>query len=446
MARQSERKVLRVGLIKNGKVIEEKLLRKPSHVTVGQSEKCTFTLSVDGLPQIYPLIQYKGNDYILVLNPRMQGRLNVDGEALDFETIRSKSIANQSQGQLVEYTLTENARGKVEVGELSILFQFVKPPPAKRKAKLPKDYQKSISQRLDWAFVNAFMVSLLLQGLSLGYVTTQEYPPRDIKLTDISSRFLDIVKKKKPKEVKPDEEKIDKEKDPVKKEPKKVEKKPEELPPPTTVANKQKRRELLTKRVIKRSALSVLMTGDGPSVIGQLTSASTKAAIDSAFDGVDGALASADGDSRPGSIGGDTGDVVSVKGPSVSNKRAKVKSRKRKTKVKAKLKIKAPSEAVGAGTLSPEKIARTISRKYRGAINGCYESELKKDNSLKGALKIQFTISERGRISNSRILRNSLGSKAVGKCIRNHMKRWRFPKPKGGSVTTSIPLVFTPSS
>ena len=64
MARQSERKVLRVGLIKNGKVIEEKLLRKPSHVTVGQSEKCTFTLSVDGLPQIYPLIQYKGNDYM----------------------------------------------------------------------------------------------------------------------------------------------------------------------------------------------------------------------------------------------------------------------------------------------------------------------------------------------------------------------------------------------
>jgi TonB family protein len=188
------------------------------------------------------------------------------------------------------------------------------------------------------------------------------------------------------------------------------------------------------------------MTGDGPSVVAQLTSANTKAAIDSAFDGVDVALASNDGDNRPGSVGSDTGDIVAVKGPRVSNKRAKVKSRKRKTKVKAKLKIKAPSEAVGAGTLSPEKIARTISRKYRGAINGCYESELKKDNSLKGALKIQFTISERGRISNSRILRNSLGSKAVGKCIRNHMKRWRFPKPKGGSVTTSIPLVFTPSS
>jgi hypothetical protein len=39
-----------------------------------------------------------------------------------------------------------------------------------------------------------------------------------------------------------------------------------------------------------------------------------------------------------------------------------------------------------------------------------------------------------------------MGSDAVGDCIISRLKRWRFPKPDGGSVTVNFPFIFTPSS
>lgn len=43
-------KVLRIGLLQGGKVIEERVIKQRTHVTVGPSEKSTFVLPTKSLP------------------------------------------------------------------------------------------------------------------------------------------------------------------------------------------------------------------------------------------------------------------------------------------------------------------------------------------------------------------------------------------------------------
>ena len=107
--------------------------------------------------------------------------------------------------------------------------------------------------------------------------------------------------------------------------------------------------------------------------------------------------------------------------------------------------MKQPSDVIGTGTLSKSKINRTIKRNSR-ALQACYENELKKDGSLQGTIRVQFTIALSGRVSSVSILKNTIGSRAVAKCISARVKRWRFSKPQGGEVSIAYPFVFTPAN
>ena len=80
------------------------------------------------------------------------------------------------------------------------------------------------------------------------------------------------------------------------------------------------------------------------------------------------------------------------------------------------------------------------------SIQDCYERELKRDPGLAGRIEIEFTIGEGGRVEEATVVGNTMGSDAVGSCIVGRIRRWRFPKPNGGSVTVSYPFIFTASS
>ena len=96
------------------------------------------------------------------------------------------------------------------------------------------------------------------------------------------------------------------------------------------------------------------------------------------------------------------------------------------------------------GELDASKIARVIRRKQR-AVQDCYERELKRDPGLSGKIEIEITIGENGRVEDATVIGNSTGSKAIGVCAVGRIKRWRFPKPDGGSVTFVAPFTFVAS-
>src|SRR5262245_34428812 len=67
-------KVLRIGLIQAGKIVEERVIRKRETVTVGSSEKNHFVIHTQGMPGRFELFQLVGADYILNFTEMMSGR------------------------------------------------------------------------------------------------------------------------------------------------------------------------------------------------------------------------------------------------------------------------------------------------------------------------------------------------------------------------------------
>ena len=139
--RQAPQRVrsLRIGIILGGKIIEEKLLRKPQTVTIGQSAKNTFSVPVEGLPRQWPLFAPVAGRYVLNFAQNMDGRIS-DGQGI-YTFDQLKAGPAQQKGGGYSLPLTDAARGKITVGELTILFQFVKAPPVQPRPALPHSVQ-----------------------------------------------------------------------------------------------------------------------------------------------------------------------------------------------------------------------------------------------------------------------------------------------------------------
>jgi TonB family protein len=78
-----------------------------------------------------------------------------------------------------------------------------------------------------------------------------------------------------------------------------------------------------------------------------------------------------------------------------------------------------------------------------GLIKACYENQLKRNPSLKGKIRIRFTILETGGLTDVTVVENTLGSPEVSSCIVGTMRGWRTPFRPSGTVTVEYPFVFS---
>ncbi len=122
-----ERKVLRVAVVRDNQILEERLVRKAGDVTIGTAERTTLKLPVPQAPESFRLFGYRRGRYVLRFSEAMTGKVAIRGEVLDLEALRgSKRV--ERKGKVFQLTLCEEDRGKVTLGEVSLLFQFVIPP------------------------------------------------------------------------------------------------------------------------------------------------------------------------------------------------------------------------------------------------------------------------------------------------------------------------------
>ncbi len=75
-------------------------------------------------------------------------------------------------------------------------------------------------------------------------------------------------------------------------------------------------------------------------------------------------------------------------------------------------------------------------------VKSCFDSALLRDPKLGGSVVWQWTISEKGSVTRSKIAKSSIKDKAFLGCLRKKISGWRFPKPEHGSVTISFPFRF----
>lgn len=81
---------------------------------------------------------------------------------------------------------------------------------------------------------------------------------------------------------------------------------------------------------------------------------------------------------------------------------------------------------------------------HRRALTFCYESELAKNPDLAGRIEVQFTISAEGQVTEAGLVKSTMNSPPVERCVVNEVRHWSFPKPiDGGVVVVRYPFVFT---
>ncbi len=460
MAQGHDRKILRVGIIQNGRIVEERLLRRRDRVTLGQSPRNTFVLPAAGVPRSLLLFDVRDGRYRLHFRPGLNGKLSVDGAVLDFRALREQKLARKvGDGYVVP--LPDSSRGKVVIDDVTVLFQFVVPPPAPATARLPSSLRSNWTRFIDWPFVTALLGSFVVQVFSITFIVSQDYPepPRGIDALDDRFVSMLIAEPEPPPEQEEKEEPIEKEKEKEKvaekKKPepeKKPEKKPEPEPKtPEEIAKRQAEdMRRMQKKVQEKTILGAIGTlgGDGPGTfVDTLKDGATDVAMAEAFDGTRGIAMGGTADAEGRQVGAEVGSVAGIEdGALEARPRKAVKTEKKgpEVDVRGSVTVKAPTETFGTGALDGKAISKVVNRRKR-SVQGCYEKELKRSPDLAGKVKVQFTVLESGRVGDVNLLEDTIGNGAVGKCIVRQVKRWRFPKPDGGSVTVTFPFIFAPS-
>src|SRR3977135_1515758 len=94
-------KVLRIGLVQGGRVIEERIIKQRTSVTIGQSEKAMFVIQSGNVPSPFELV---GNDYFLNFMDGMSGRVALATGITDIGALKgqAKKVGNAYQVKLTD--------------------------------------------------------------------------------------------------------------------------------------------------------------------------------------------------------------------------------------------------------------------------------------------------------------------------------------------------------
>ena len=444
---ESGPKMLRIGIVQRGKIIDERELKRRETVSIGTDEKATFTAISDAMPKKFDLFEYDGKQYFLRFEPTMEGRILLRGQkdAITFNKLRNLGQVTRKSG-VEAIALDDSSRGKVTIGDVGVLFQFKPPAAAPVKPVLPADIRGTLLQNIDTQFAVIFVIVAVLQISLVTYARSLPYvePTSIEQIGKVYQRM--IMPDRVPEPPKPPEAPKDEEKPGDEQAKKKAKTKPKAKKKPakqSAEASAKAKRDALKKKVAGKGLLKVLGAKGSAGALSDVFSEGTSAIGDlgKAFDGIQGVDVASEGNAG-GTRGGGSGEGVGIGDLQTEgggqNVRAGVK---REARVSGSARVEAPAVD---GELSQAAISRVLNRQKK-ALRDCYERALKRDRGLSGKIIISFEILETGRTSSIRI-DDQMGSDAVSRCISGRVKYWRFPKPDGGSVFVDLPIVFQPST
>lgn len=446
-AKQQQAKVLRIGVVQGGKIVHERLIKPGQAVTIGESPKNTFVVKADGLPKRYTLFQPDGQTYKLGLSEAMSGKVALDGGIRTVGELLASTSAGSDGQRAVPLSLSN--RGKVVVGDVTILFQFVAAPPESARQVARHDFRPRLMDDDDPVFLGFLALWSAVGAVMLVYAFNTE-PVDTVSLDELPDRFVNIVIPEKPDKAPPPEDaKVDEDAPEVEKtdaqKKEKVEEK-DDTPPPKNDKerreNEASRLEKKRKDLSKKSAIIGLLatrgannngdsvadvfadgggTGDLEAVLGEVSTAEV------AGDAGPGMKGSAEGDGR-----GDAG--VDVGGTGAGSRKSEVKE----------VKAAAPKGRASVGSVEAydgegADAVKSALRKYNGQLKACYESRLKQNPNISGRVVLEIDVAS-GKVTSASIAENTTGDSALGSCITSRARRWRLPSEATGLF--ALPFTF----
>ncbi|MCK5808201.1 AgmX/PglI C-terminal domain-containing protein [bacterium] len=457
MVKVATDRVLRVGVISQGKILDEQVFRKPETVYIGDNVRAHFVIPSGDFPSRFPLFYYKSGRYELVIMPHMTGKVNLRGKIVVLEDAIKKGILKK-RGSAWVLPLTSDARGKVKVGSVSVLFQFIPPPPKPPKLKLPRSIRGSVLQTMDWPYFWLQVFFLTVGYLFYGVYIPSLPKPAPTTLEDMSSRFAKLIAPDLDQEELKKEEETN-EKDLKSNAQTKVAKKEEEVKikprnkrkTPRSKAQREQeeavRRAEIQKKVAGMGLLKIIggkgENGEGGIISDVLGDGGKDRDIDTVLKGVKhiGIATNASQRSRKGDAEGAKSAKIGDLNIKKSSGKVALTARKER-KVSARTSFGRPDIDGSMDSKSVSKVVRRHSR----AIKRCYEKALKANPKLKGKIVVDWTINMKGRVEHAAIASDTIRDSGMKKCILSTVRRMRFPKPTDGPVPLSYPFIFSPSN
>lgn len=460
-ARPAGPKVLRIGLIQGDKIVEERIIRKRETVTVGSSEKNHFVVSAGGLSSRFELFQLVGSDYILNFTDQMRGRVGLAGGVKKLEELRTSGGARKANGYY-QVKLSDNSRGKVEIGDTTLLFQFVVPPPVQPRPQLPAAVVGGFIAGIDWLFTAFVMFSFMTHFGFIIYLENADWPVEP-GIATVPDRVAELIFQE-PEPPEPEDEIVS---DEVTEEV--AEEAAEEVaestpsparnnPEPTSGSGESSSSDNDARLAVEEAQAQVehmlmgALGSDGAFADVLAGGAVTGNAEDvmATAEGVGVATSAQGGTLRERGGGGRVGSATRGLGGLRARQGAQQQQQEGERIVERVIRGRVNSGALeeesGAGVFDPSIVTRQIRARLR-AIQTCYERELRNNPTLAGRVLVRFTIQPTGTVSGARAAENSTGSPAVATCVVRTISRFRFnPGPEGGSVTFAYPFVFAPQN
>src|SRR5579864_8896834 len=425
-------KVLRIGLVAAGRILEERIVKQRTSVTVGPSEKSTFVVQAN-LPVQFKLFELIGGDYYLNFLDGMTGRIALATGISDLAALKGQA---KRVGSAYQVRLSEEARGKIVVGETTFLFQFVAPPPVQPRPQLPLSVKGGVASQIDWNLTIIAAFSFLLHFGLVGAMYSDWMDP--VVNDDITAGLLDMVQKTVPPPTETTEA------------PTSSASSTDTAPAPSQTAKSQGKSGPPDQKVVQgliqeadqaRIAILAALNG-GPNINGAMKDdngapvdlnslANRSGGVSNTTGGLN-LPGGADGPIHPGAgsglqrhHGGETGGASTGAGTIV--------------KVVPVGDVQYTGSAMSVPVANAEAVIR--SQIHPGAKK-CYQRGLESDPTQAGKIVILIKVAPSGEVDTATVQSNSGLSASVASCITSVARRAKFDAPGPAGSQISVPFNF----
>lgn len=429
-------KVLRIASIVDGLVCDELHQSAAEAVTAGSDVASQLLLFGPAVPRRHVLFDVRQGTYVLDLPRSAGGQLVMRGRTVHIRKLVRKRLRADPRARTVRLALDPSARGALELGETTLLFQFAAPLPVPPRLPFPEEFRARPSNMWTRSDLTMFLSALLVLG---PYFTWASLKHIDYTIEpEIDDRFLRVMNLQQP-ELEPDPVDDEEKEELLAEEDEKLEpKEKEKVVDKVVMTDKKYSSEAMDKaRGVGIARTLGTYGGDGPGTVYDVIQ-STENNLGELFAAGMTATVQADGTEISPFVPG--GEGISAQGAVVGTKGFEADGPELAALEKKERKIKSSVKSSGAdiyGDADKKAVQATI-RQRTGALQACYNKALQTNPGLAGKISYTITISVMGTVTEVRIGDNSLQDPGVQTCTVAKIKGWRFPTTPGAQQASDV--------
>ncbi|HET7095657.1 MAG TPA: hypothetical protein VFI22_19350, partial [Thermomicrobiales bacterium] len=342
------------------------------------------------------------DQYRLQFAPKMDGRVSDGAQVYTFEQVKSSKAIQQGDRWVMP--LSEQARGKVTIGDLTILFQFVTEPPRQPKPMLPASVRGTFADRFDprlSVILGASIIihfAIVIVALAMDVETGDGIAERAYNLSFNQETYNVDVEQPKPDVTAQGSAAGSAEQ----KKPDKPAEKPAKKPAGGENTGRDAKQDVSLPED-QAAAMADLLTGEGDNGSSEGDMSKRRPGADLGQQIADvkegGKTVAVGGGSGRGSRGNGDARVGTGKGPGINGAGdiASAGGGKGEEHAPAGRISVADKQTFDESTLTPDVVLAKIQSAYMAGLKRCYKDYLKKDPSSRGKVTLAFTVNETGR-------------------------------------------------